>query len=399
MDAAIHRNLVHAKLLIDAGADVSARTDSYDSALQIAAQHGDIEMARLLLAKGADPAFPITGKSPLHEAAIHQNPDMVNLLLSAGLRHDLYSAIALGEIEMVRLGLQADPSRVFRPDGASRYPLDYAAANGQLEIARLLLAGGAPIVSDRHVIVPPPLHRAIERGHAEMVALLLDAGSSPNTAVGRRGEYPNWRPALHIAVAQRNLEIVKLLLAHQVDLEARDQFSTTALHDAASAGAAGIVAALIEAGADVNVQQLGYELPCGSGREKIPSLTTPLHLAAAHGNPATIKILVEAGAKIEATTNSWETPLMQAAKARWYRADKAHSQKENVETLIAAGANLNARDRHGRSVLDIAADGYELENEQLRQNQQAIVSLLKTHGAKTGMRQTKASAGLPVKER
>jgi ankyrin repeat protein len=399
MDAALERNVAAAKLLIDAGAEVKAHTESYDSALQIAAQLGDIEMARLLLAKGADPAFPVTGKSPLHEAAIHHHPDMVKLLLSSGLRHDLYSAIALGELEMVRLGLQADPSRVFRPDGANRYPLDYAAANGQLEIAQLLLDYGAPIVSDRRVIVPPPLHLAIENDDAKMVELLLNAGSSPNTAVGRRGEYPNWQPALHVAVAKRNLEVVNLLLAHQVDLEARDQFSQTALHDAASAGAADIVAALIEAGANVNAQQLGYELPCGSGRERIPSLTTPLHLAAAHGNAATIKVLLEAGAKIEATTNTGETPLMQAAELRWFRGENADSRKANVETLIAAGANLNACDRHGRSVLDFAASTRDLDDERLRVDQQAMIALLEMHGAKPGTPPNKNSKSSAAIER
>lgn len=384
MDAVRERNVAAVKLLLEHGADVKARTDSFDSALQIAAEAGDLEIARLLLAKGADAAFPAKGKSPLHEAALHGHTDIVKLLLAAGLRHDFFSAIAAGEIELVRRGLSADPSRALRPDGADRMPMDYAAANGQLEMVKLLLANGAPVVRDRRSRLETPLHRAIARQDVAMAELLLSAGSSPDTSVGHRGEYSDSRPALHAAVAKKNLELVNLLLAYKVDLTARDTYSQTALHDAAAAGQAEIAAALIKAGADVNALQLGYELPCGSGAEQIPSNTTPLHFAARSGDPATIKVLIAAGAKVNAVTKDGETPLMQAAVSDRYRAVKEEFRLKNVEYLIAAGADVNARDDEGRTVLDLANEAHHDDDARSGQDHREMIALLRKHGAKPG---------------
>jgi ankyrin repeat protein len=391
MDAVREKNVAAVKLLLVHGADVKARTESFDSALQIAAERGNLEIAKLLLAKGADPAFPAIGKSPLHEAALHGHTDVARLLLDTGLRHDLYSAIAAGEIELVREGLQADASRALRPDGADRMPMDYAAANGQLEIAKLLLANGAPVVRDKRSQLDTPLHRAIARKDVAMAELLLEAGSSPDTSVGRGGEYPRSFPALHAAVAQKDLAMVNLLLSYKVDLKARDTFSQTALHDAAAAGQAEIAAALIKAGADVNAPQLGYELPCGSGDERIPSNTTPLHFAAGSGNPATLKVLLAAGAKLNAVTRKGLTPLMHAAENRRWKADQ-ESRLKNVECLIAAGAEVNAHDNRGRSVLDVATDAYHGDDARSQQDHQEMLALLQKHGAKPGMPKAKTPA-------
>ncbi len=391
MDAVKHRGTAAVKLLLDHGADVKARTESYDSALQIAAQEGDVAIAKLLLAKGADPGFPVTGKSPLHEAALQGHTELVKLLLSTGLRHDFHSAIALGEIEMVRKGLKADPSRALRPDGANRMPMDYAAANGQLEIAKLLLASGAPVVRDLRNAIETPLHRAIAKNDGAMTELLLAAGSSPDTAVGHGGEYATSNPAIHLAIAQKNLAIVKTLLKYNVKLDARDTYSQTALHDAAAAGQAEIVEVLLKAGADVNVPQLGYSLPCGSGDEEKPSYRTPLHFAVSAGDPATLKVLLAAGAKVNAISKTGTTPLFSAVNGWQYRLERG-DPVSCVEAMIAAGADVNARAHSGASVLDHAAKAAREDDARSQQIQQEIVALLKKHGAKPGVPAAKRTA-------
>jgi ankyrin repeat protein len=389
MDAVLESNEGAVKLLLEYGADVKAHTETYDSAFQIAAEKGNVPIAKMLLAKGADPNLPATGKSPLHEAAVNGHAELVKLLLTNNVRHDLYSAIALGEIEMVRKGLKADPSRALRPDGADRMPMDYAAANGQIEIAKLLLEHGAPLVRDGRSQLETPLHRAIARDDAAMTEWLLAAGSSPNTIVGWRGEYSTSQPALHLAIARKNLAIVKILLAHRVDLTARDTYSQTALHDAASAGQPEIVATLLQAGADVNVPQLGYQLPCGSGDEKTPSYTTPLHFAASATSPATLKVLIAAGAKVNAVTKRGMTPLMFSVSARRYEREKEESRLPNVELLLASGADINARDNQGRSVLDVATEAYHGKDARSKQDHEEMLALLKKHGAKPGVPQDK----------
>lgn len=384
MDAVRYRNPTAVKLLLEHGADVKAQCEGCEAVLQLAAEAGDVAIFKMLLAKGADPAFPATGKSPLHEAAVNGHAEIAKLILSTGVRHDLYSAIALGELEMVRRGLRADPSRALRPDGADRMPMDYAAANGRIEIVKLLLEQGAPIVRDTRSRLPTPLHRAISRGDAAMVELLLSSGSSPNTSVGRGGEAPTSLPALHLAVEKKNLAIVKLLLSYKVDLNGRDSFAYTALHDAASTGQVEIVEALLQAGADVNVPQLGYEAPCGSGDEHIPSNTTPLHLAAGHGNIATLKALLAAGAKVNAATKKGTTPLMSVFTFSWKATEGAESRLPFAELLIAAGADVNAQNKYGQSVLDIARDTRHAEDPRTLQEHQAMITLLKKHGAQPG---------------
>jgi hypothetical protein len=160
MEAVQNRNLPLAKWLLSEDADITTRTKSFDSALQLAAQVGELEMAKLLLRHRADPNLPPAGKTPLHEAVLVGHLEVARLLLDAGARPDLYSNIAFGEIDAVRESLAADPSLALRPDGAGRMPLDYAAANGQVDVARLLLAnewgagGGGLACGDRPTPAP-----------------------------------------------------------------------------------------------------------------------------------------------------------------------------------------------------------------------------------------------------
>lgn len=378
-----YKNTAAIKLLLERGANADQRTAGGMPALVVAASNGNIEAVKLLLEKGADLNDP-AGKSLLHAAALNGHRPIVEFLLSKGLRHDLYSAIAMGEVDMVRRGLKFDPSRALRPDGAGRMPLDYAAANGQVEIAELLLGHGAPMTQEKFVTSSAPLHRAIRKGDIRMVEWLLKAGSSPDTALGRGGEYPNWTPPLHMAVSEKNADIVQLLLEHKADLRQRNPFSQTVLHVAAAAGATEIVKALLQAGADPNAKQLGYELPCGSGLEENPTNTTPLHFAARDGNPATIAMLLAAGAKLDAKTAAGETPLMQTVEGIRYRDDSGGSIVRNITALLDAGADIAAVDQHGRTVLDIAEGNNINGDEQAAKLQQEIVALLKDRGAKNG---------------
>jgi hypothetical protein len=68
-------------MLVQHGADVSARDDSVRSPLFYASRRGDSDSVRLLMNSGAE-----TDDGSLHEAARHLRPDAVKVLLAAG--HD-----------------------------------------------------------------------------------------------------------------------------------------------------------------------------------------------------------------------------------------------------------------------------------------------------------------------
>ena len=72
-------------VLLEAGADLNARTEDYSAPLHRAASFGTAETVTALLAAGADAnARTEDGTTPLHHAAIEGNPDTLEVLLEAG---------------------------------------------------------------------------------------------------------------------------------------------------------------------------------------------------------------------------------------------------------------------------------------------------------------------------
>lgn len=91
----------------------------------------------------------------------------------------------------------------------------------------------------------------------------------------------------------------------------------------------------------------------GDLRWKSPNGWTLLHLAAQCGNPGMIKYLVEQGSDVEAADESGETPLMLACDTGYARVQLNHRA---VEALLACGANPDARDFSGRTVMNFLGE-------------------------------------------
>ncbi len=302
--------------------------------------------------------------------------------MKVGSKEDFFSDVGLGKIDAVRKTLAADPSWALRADGAGRTPMHYAAANAELEIAKLLLETGAPVVDDDRSREFVPLHYAIASGDAAIVELLLKAGTSPNTSLGHGGETPDWEPSLHMAIKTNRPEVVKALIAYKVNLEGRNTYSQTALHYAALRGNAEIASLLIRAGADVNSPQGRFETGCGSGEEETPAKNRPLHFAAARGNSETIKALYNGGADLEAKNRYGRTPIMAVVAPPLYTGVEPNSQIKNIEALLAAGANINARDDDGKTILDLAEN--EVKKPYYATATKELIDFLLKHGAKSG---------------
>ena len=101
------------------------------------------------------------------------------------------------------------------------------------------------------------------------------------------------------------------------------------------------VAACLEAGADVNARSESA-VPFGA-----EAGYTPLHFAALDSaDPAVIALLLAAGADVAARNRRGETPLHGAARLN-------HSVAV-VEELVRAGADLDARDREGNTPLHVS---------------------------------------------
>lgn len=109
----------------------------------------------------------------------------------------LMTAANAGHLEVARILLAAgaDPNAQAGSDGSNyemtmslKYPLHYAAGQGHAEIVALLLDAGAdPNATDAQDIAGTPLISAIYAAHTDVVRLLLARGADP-TAMNEEGE-------------------------------------------------------------------------------------------------------------------------------------------------------------------------------------------------------------------
>jgi hypothetical protein len=161
-----------------------------------------------------------------------------------------------------------------------------AAAAGQAEAVRSLLAQGAPVDS-KDAFEWTALHLAAAGGWTDVAALLLDRGADPN-ARARFDMTP-----LHWAAMRGRAEVAGLLTRRGARADARNAYGMTALHLAADNK---VVAVLVTAGADVNALD-------ERGR-------TPLHTAR-QGSVA--KALIDRGADLRIRTPEGRTAMEIAA--------------------------------------------------------------------------------------
>lgn len=134
---------------LEGGADMEDRSDDGYTALHFAAYFGRLEVARLLLERGADPNAVASNQSrvtPLHSAVAGRHRDLAGLLLALGSSANavqqggwtpLHAAARNGDEATAGLLLLrgADASR---PADDGRTPADLAAEAGDAALAEML---------------------------------------------------------------------------------------------------------------------------------------------------------------------------------------------------------------------------------------------------------------------
>ena len=233
------------ELLLDKGADVNISDCHGDTPLIHALDNGSYECVKLLLDKGADVNVRNNdGNTPLIYAAEKGSHECVKLLLDKG-----------------------DDVNVGNNDGGT--PLIYAARKGSHECVKLLLDKGADVNVGNNIGCTPLLYAAFE-GSNECSKVLLAAGANANSGCNTDGE----TPLMH-AVYYGVHESVNALIAAGADVNCKDKCGKLVLFYALSGShrndlkmtdfrfidpiylalkirQGGIVAQLIEAGANVN---------------------------------------------------------------------------------------------------------------------------------------------------
>ncbi len=368
-----------AEKLIAKGAEVNAMENG-DTMLQLAALKGQKDIVELLIAKGANLKAINTSHNTtmLHYAG---SRPVAELLVAAGLDINaksyqgtpLHKAAERGNADVVEylISLGADP--FVEANGLTALNVASTAEVAQLLVSKGLDPNGKPDQNGRCI---PPLYTAAQRGHADVVKVLLEKGVD----LGSK-EYESNNP-LYAAVSQGNVETVELLMARGATLPHRGDAADSLLVTAVRCGHQKVVQALLAKGADPN-QGSNPPLTIAASKGDRGMLEilvahgadvrggnngwTPLH-AAASGTPQKFenvlvvqgnvvplekdrgkdylecaKILVDKGADVSATAQSnLATPLHQAAGA---------ALTPVAELLLSRGAEVNARDKSGATPL------------------------------------------------
>jgi ankyrin repeat protein len=157
-------------------------------------------------------------------------------------------------------------------------------------------------------------------------------------------------------------ELERLLNKNPQLVSTSDDKGITLLAKVSRNGHCKKAALLIARGADVNAaSQYGW---------------TPLHQAVRGGCKDNIELLLEHGAELNARTERGQTALHIAARSKGNdeSLEARERDREVAVFLLSKGTHVNAKDKEGRTPLDLAVDRGAVE----------IASLLKKHGGKCG---------------
>jgi ankyrin repeat protein len=355
--------------LLKAGADPNARSSEGETALMTAARTGSVESVKALVEHGADvnATEQWLGQTALMWAVAENHPAVVELLIAHGA--DVNARSTVREEKVKNKWFTANV--VSAPPKGGLTPLLYAARQNSLEAARMLVKAGA----DLNMTDPDgtsALVIAIVNAHYDLPIYLMEHGADPNIAdkFGRTALYAAvdmhtleksaTRPDPKESDKSTSLDVVKAALAHGANpnaalkesapgrgsLDVPDRYlgsGATAFLRAAKTGDAVVMRLLLDKGADAKAvtkdRTTAMILAAGL------SWTMGITNVAENDALEAIKICIEQGVDVNAANDKGETALHGAATS---------GRDQVVAYLVEKGAKLDAKDKEGRTPLDVA---------------------------------------------
>lgn len=367
-DAAERGDLEAVRILLAEGADVNGTQGDGMTALHWAAERGDPDMARVLISNGASvgPTTRIGSYTPLHVASRRAQPEVVEELLSAGAdvnAQTTYSgstplhlgAAAFGGEAVVALLVEAGADLDAREASSGQTPLMFAASrNRAASVRELLEAGTDPSLQTTVVDVATRVAQD-RRGHGELLQILEyieGCGLEPSVrqiqmAIEEVREHLDnplqpqemWGPPTRRDHDNVRARFGQYLSIREVLVDSWG--GMTALLHASREGQIEAAMALLDGGADVN------QVSGGTG-------DSPMLLAAINGHFDLVLRLLERGADPNLVANNDGLgPLFAVINTYWgmkseYPQPRAQDYQETeylavVEALLEEGANPNAQ--------------------------------------------------------
>ncbi|KAF2793610.1 ankyrin, partial [Melanomma pulvis-pyrius CBS 109.77] len=241
------------KLLCELGADVNARNDDGATPLLMLIRHrGSMENFNILLEHGAKADIADSnGLTPLHLAAESSNLEMCQKILQCDGVDANAKETVYGETSLHAAFKLSDPST---------------------ELLELLIANGAN-VNEQDNDSQAPLYEACNVGDANAAAVLLRHGADIDDDENVFGH-----TALHAAISAQSLAAVRVLIDAGADLTLQNKSGQGALHQSIIVGHFEIFEVIIEALVEKDL----FKRQCLQ-HDTLDSFT-PLHCACHHGD-------------------------------------------------------------------------------------------------------------------
>ncbi|MEP7354084.1 MAG: ankyrin repeat domain-containing protein [Acidobacteriota bacterium] len=414
-EAARQSSLHLVQLLLNAGAKVDTADPDGETALMVAIKGGNQEVVKLLIDKGANVnnVEKFHNQTPLMYASSEGRAEMVKLLLSKGADvkpHSLYSDWPSQ--------ITSEPRWQFRSVGGLTALL-YASRGGCYQCAEMLIQAGAN-VNDPTPEGVTPLLTALDNTHNDIAKLLMDKHANINT-------WDWWgRTPLWIAVARKAAPAGAgggggggrggrggggggaAIPAPGAAAGAGARGGAGGGRGGGRAGGGGaaavvvagpavssmeIINALLDAGANVNVEMNFHRPNSGSGGRfgdnQISTGTTPLFRAIMNNDLELIKVLLAKGADPNINTMGSNAFLQAAGVGVGPRPTVSTAlNKELLDVLIEHKADPNTKvtgsELYSHRVLYMAPpsnEGTTALHEAARRGQMDMIKYLLDHGA------------------
>ena len=347
-----------------------------------------VEIAQYLLDHGADLEMrDLDHNGTPAQTLVVERPEICRYLLSRGAELDIFMAVQLGDLDLVRKALADDADAIKARLGAGRFtsgestgghiylyklhngqsPLYLAAELGRRDVYRYLMSQSPP--------AQQLLAACVAVDHATVDELLA---SHPDIV---RGLAPDEMRAIADAAWSHKTESVRLMLKIGFDIEARGDHQSTALNRAAVRGFAVLIDLLLSQGASLEARNEFGGRPLGACIWGAENFRDP------HGDyVASVEKLLAAGAPLSDIRYPCANKQVNAVLRR-------HLDTLSRTNIIAA-ILFGSQDR----ALALLKANPELVNETaggslplmqaVRTNQPAMVRLLLEHGANPALQET-----------